>query len=207
MNTRLMIEIFGYIGSFLVVTSMLMSSVIRLRVINTIGSIVSATYALIIGSYPLALMNICLIVINLYHLLRLRNTKNHYSLIEGKAGDSYLKYLLDYYREDIANYFPTFSSGSLSDSGNRIFSVCCDQEVAGVMIGKVVGDELNVCLDYATPVYRDCSVGAYMYERLPEFGINGLLCSSESEKHSEYLKSMGFQKEGAGKYHKRLKKT
>ncbi len=64
MNTAVMIEIFGYIGSGLVVISMLMSSIVRLRIINTIGSTISAVYAVICGAFPLVLMNACLIVIN-----------------------------------------------------------------------------------------------------------------------------------------------
>ena len=43
MNWKIIIELIGYLGSLLVVISMLMTSVVRLRVINLIGSaIVSA---------------------------------------------------------------------------------------------------------------------------------------------------------------------
>ncbi len=38
MSTALMIEIFGYIGCIFVIISMLMTSVVKLRVINTVGS-------------------------------------------------------------------------------------------------------------------------------------------------------------------------
>lgn len=75
MSTSLLIELFGYLGSTLVVVSMLMSSIVKLRIINTIGSLISATYALIIGSYPVALMNICLIIINIYNLLKIGKSK------------------------------------------------------------------------------------------------------------------------------------
>ena len=57
MNVSTIIEMVGYLGSVLVVVSMLMSSVIKLRVINTVGSGIFAVYALIIHSYPTALMN------------------------------------------------------------------------------------------------------------------------------------------------------
>ena len=98
----MLIEIFGYIGSGLVVVSMLMSSVVRLRVINTIGSVIFMIYALIIKSYPTALMNFCLVAINVYHLMRLRNTNKHYSMFENNPEDGYLNYLLKYYKDDIA---------------------------------------------------------------------------------------------------------
>ena len=87
MNTTT-VEIIGYIGSFLVVISMLMSSIIKLRVINTIGSVISGIYAVICGALPLALMNLCLIIINVVNLVKLLGAKMPYELVEGDAGDS-----------------------------------------------------------------------------------------------------------------------
>lgn len=75
MNVAVMIEMVGYLGSILVVISMLMTSVIRLRVVNSIGAGIFTIYALIIQSYPTALMNFCLVVINVYHLTRVYKDK------------------------------------------------------------------------------------------------------------------------------------
>ena len=88
MDTALMIEIFGYIGSVLVVVSMLMGSIVKLRVVNTVGSIVSGIYALIVGALPLVLMNACLIIINVYNLVKLLKTKQVYDLADANADDS-----------------------------------------------------------------------------------------------------------------------
>ncbi len=71
----LYIELFGYLGSVLVVVSMLMTSITRLRLVNTVGNVISLIYALIIASYPLALMNVCLILINLYYLIKLNKAQ------------------------------------------------------------------------------------------------------------------------------------
>lgn len=71
MNTAMIIEMVGYLGSVLVVISMLMTSVRRLRVVNSVGAGIFTIYALIIQSYPTALMNFCLVVINVYHLIRM----------------------------------------------------------------------------------------------------------------------------------------
>ena len=70
MSTALMIEIFGYIGCIFVIISMLMTSVVKLRVINTVGSSISAVYAMIGHSYPLAVDNASLVVINIYNLIK-----------------------------------------------------------------------------------------------------------------------------------------
>ena len=85
------LEIFGYIGSALVVVSLLMASVVKLRIINTLGSVISGTYALIIGSFPLALMNISLIIINLYYLYKLLKTKQQFEIVKATGDDAMVK--------------------------------------------------------------------------------------------------------------------
>lgn len=64
------LEIFGYIGTILIIISMMMASLIKLRIVNICGSVISAIYSLIIGAYPIVLMNFCLIIINLFHLIK-----------------------------------------------------------------------------------------------------------------------------------------
>ena len=95
--TNFLIEAFGYLGSFLVLVSMLMTSVVKLRVINTIGSIIFTIYALIIRSYPTALMNAALVFINLYFLFKMTKTENHFRVVEVNSDDLMLKEFLDYY--------------------------------------------------------------------------------------------------------------
>ncbi len=197
-----MIEMIGYLGSALVVVSMLMSSVVKLRVINTIGSGIFAAYALMIHSYPTALMNGFLIGINVYNLIKLTQIDRNYDLVEGAQGESLLRYLLDYYREDIRTYFPDFSAGNGAD---RVYVVCCNGNPAGVLLGTDNGQgTLRVLLDYSTPTYRDCSIGAYLYSKLPSKGVHTLVfAGKETKAHAAYLTKMGFVKEN-GAYTKSL---
>lgn len=99
MNVSILIELIGYLGSALVVVSMLMTSVIKLRVINMIGSGVFAAYALMIHSYPTAFMNFFLVLINVYNLVRLLKDEKHYDLIDGKTDESFLTYFLEHYKD------------------------------------------------------------------------------------------------------------
>ena len=197
-----MIEMLGYLGSALVVASMLMSSVVKLRVINTIGSGIFAAYALIIHSYPTALMNVCLVGINVYNLIQLNRKEQNYELVDGVAEDGLLRYLLDYYREDIQIYFPDFSADRAAD---RAYIVCCNGNPAGVLLGNDGGQgTLQVLLDYSTPTYRDCSIGAYLYSKLPSKGVRTLVFGGRaSQAHTAYLSRMGFAQEN-GSYVKIL---
>ena len=197
-----MIETIGYLGSALVVASMLMSSVVKLRIINTIGSGIFASYALMIHSYPTALMNICLVGINVYNLVKLNQKEQNYTLVEAARGDALLAYLLDYYREDIQTYFPGFTPDCGAD---RAYIVCCNGNPAGVLLGTDSGQgTLQVLLDYSIPTYRDCSIGTYLYSRLPSRGVHTLVFSGkESQAHAAYLTKMGFAKKD-GAYVKNL---
>ena len=173
MDTAMLIEIFGYIGSVLVVVSMLMSSIVKLRIVNTIGSIVSGTYALIVGALPLVLMNGCLIVINVYNLFKLLKTKQVYDLVDAKADDAFVDYFLERYAEDIKTYFPGYAKEKLGDK--KAYVVCCDGNPAGIMVGEEKEGTIDVLIDYSTPSYRDCSVGTYLYSKLSESKIEKLI--------------------------------
>lgn len=204
MSTELLIELFGYFGSALVVVSMLMTSVVKLRVISTIGNLIFTIYAIIIKSYPTAFMDICLILINIYHLMRLmKKSDNHYELVDSKNDVSFVGYVLNHYKEDIKNFFPEIKVDAIAY--DTAFITCCDGAPAGVLLGNMQKNgTLEVVLDYSTPAYRDCSVGEYLYSKLPAKGIKKVTFSGKTQKHEGYLQKMGFVKEN-GVYVKDLK--
>jgi len=66
-----MIEWLGYLGSVLVAISLMMTSIIKLRIINMMGAVCFAVYGFTIHAMPVAVINSLLIVINLYYLARI----------------------------------------------------------------------------------------------------------------------------------------
>jgi hypothetical protein len=203
MNAAMMIEIYGYIGSVLVVVSMLMSSIIKLRVINILGSVISGSYALIIGSFPLVLMNSCLIIINVYNLYKLLKAEQKYDLVDSEVNDAFIGYFVSHYKDDIQKYFPNFV---FENSGiNKAYIVFCEGNPSNILLGKDNGNGvLDVILDYSTPVYRDCSAGKYLYAALPSKGVKVLqFAQNSSKEHEDYLTKMGFKKEN-GVFQKNL---
>lgn len=70
MNGSIYLEIFGYIGTALVVISMMMTSITKLRIVNMSGSVISAIYAGICGTWPIVVMNVSLFMINSFHLIK-----------------------------------------------------------------------------------------------------------------------------------------
>ena len=88
MDKAMFIEIFGYIGTILVIGSMLMSSMVKLRIVSTLGSTVSGIYAMINGALPLVLMNGVIVIINIYNLIKLSKTKQENDLVEDNARET-----------------------------------------------------------------------------------------------------------------------
>ena len=199
MNWKTAVELIGYLGSALVVVSMLMTSVVRLRVINLMGSAIFTVYALLIKSYPTAVMNLFLVGINVYHLFRLLKAQKHYDLIAVDADNRYVAYLLEKNGDDIRTWFPEFV---LPQGGDVVaYLVCCDSNPAGLFIGRSEGDgAIDVLLDYATPVYRDTTVGRYLHGKLARTGYKSLVFRANAPGHVGYMEKVGYRKNSRGEY-------
>ena len=194
MNTHMLIEGIGYLGSLLVLVSMLMTSVFKLRVINTIGSCIFTVYALIIHSYPTALMNFCLVLINLHFLWKMSRTDRDFDLVTEEKGDAFLQYFIDSHRNDIQACFPGISL-DFSEAG-RAYIICCKGLPVGVTVGEEKDGILNLILDYTTPEYRDFSVGRFLLSELKKQGIRKLCYGGPVEHHLPYLQKLGYVKNG-----------
>ncbi len=75
MNEFNNIELLGYIASILVVISIMMASVVKLRIINSIGALLFGTYGMLIGSWPVVVMNYFIVAVNVYYLWKHYNKK------------------------------------------------------------------------------------------------------------------------------------
>ena len=203
MDPKMIIELVGYLGSALVVVSMLMSSVVKLRIINLVGCVIFSAYALIIKTYPTAAMNIILCGINIYQLYRLTKAADKsFSVVECATGDGFVDFMLTHYKNDIADCFPTINLSR--DEVEKAYIVCNEGVPAGVMLANKAEDDVyEILLDYSTPTYRDLSVGTFLYEKLGAEGVKVLRYVQEPDKHEDYLKKMGFEMVG-NYYEKKL---
>ena len=85
--------------------------------------------------------------------------------------------------------------------GARAFIIMHNNEVAGFTVGMPVEDDaLELCLDYSTPAYRDCSVGKFLYEELKHRGIRRFIYTGSQPDHLEYLKKVGFTETKDGSF-------
>ena len=69
-------DIFGYIGTVLILSSFLVENIVRLRLINTIGACFGIIYGFGISASPTIVVNSCVIVIHLIWFYRHRKEWN-----------------------------------------------------------------------------------------------------------------------------------
>lgn len=70
------IEWVGYAASLLIVISLMMTSIVKLRIINTIGCLLFVIYGVNVNAYPVVISNALIVLINIYNLYSLRKQNN-----------------------------------------------------------------------------------------------------------------------------------
>ena len=61
---QIFFEIIGYLGMAFVLSSFLMKNIMWLRILNIVGAVLCSTYGFVTYTYPTAILNLLLIIIN-----------------------------------------------------------------------------------------------------------------------------------------------
>ncbi|MBO7675959.1 MAG: GNAT family N-acetyltransferase [Erysipelotrichaceae bacterium] len=199
MSKEFMIELIGYLGSLLVLISFITTSVVKLRIINTIGSIIFTIYAIIIKSYPTAIMNAVIIFINIHYLYRMLKVEKEYEIIRMDETDSFVDYFIRYNREELDKYFDVIEP----EKWNTIYVAFADERPVGLTAGVLNGDTLDLYMDFTRPEYRDFSIGDRVFRRLSADGIKKVIFNCPIAGFEDYLKKFSFNFED-GNYIKSL---
>ncbi|MDB4950897.1 MAG: hypothetical protein JWM27_3546 [Gemmatimonadetes bacterium] len=194
MQAQSFYEILGYVASVLVAVSLMMSSILRLRLINLVGSLAFTVYGLAIHAYPVAAVNGLIVLINLYYLYRMLGTKEFFRLLRVEPGSEYLRFFLAYHAAEIGRFLPDFAHTPAD--GQLTLFVLRDMMPAGLFIGEQDGSRLCVTLDFVIPQYRDFKIGRYLFREQAAFfrerGISEIVSDPGNAQHEAYLRKMGF---------------
>ena len=206
MDNQIIFEIIGYLASTIIAISLLMKSLIRLRIINGIGALVFVIYGLLIEAYPVAVLNGIIVVIDIYYLLQMVKRSEYFSIMKVGSSSEYLDYFIEFHLEDIKNFFPNFSFKP--EKTDFIFFVLRNTIPAGLVILEKIDDKGKILLDYALKDYRDFKIGSFIFEDNADIllnrGIEYLEAESFVKKHTRYLKQMGFVMHENNKFIKEL---
>ncbi|MEW5926163.1 MAG: hypothetical protein AB1941_01630 [Gemmatimonadota bacterium] len=195
MNSQLVLEIVGYVASVLVAVSLMMSSILRLRLINLAGSAAFTVYGALIGAYPVAVVNALIVLINLYYLRQMLGSREYFRLLRVRPDSEYLRCFLDFYRADVERFLPGFAH--VPAEGQLAVFVLRDMVPAGLFMGELRGDgTLLVLLDFVIPQYRDFKTGRFLFAEqaalFREMGVREIASRPGNRAHTGYLRRMGF---------------
>lgn len=196
------LEVVGWIGSAILIISLLQSRLLRLRQLNLVASVLLVTYNLALGVWPMVAMNLAIVAINVWHLVRLVRTRHdpaHYDVVEVVPDDGYLAHVLAHRRADIARFNPDFAWDG-TRPGALAFLVLRDDETVGVVLAHDAGDGVaEIALDYVSPRYRDFTPGEFVFRRSGLFtdrGFRSVVAPRSMRQADAYLADVGFQRRG-----------
>ena len=198
METNFYYELLGYTASVLIAISLMMSAVVKLRIINLFGSSAFAVYGLLIGSLPVSLMNGAISLINIYHLVGIARSKEYFELLRVPPESPYLHHFLKFYEKQIRRFQPAFDFRAKPD-WMPVF-VLRNAVPAGLILGTRSADHrFRVELDFAIPKYRDFKIARYLFQTKRAFFLNQEIEIIESPRgndvHDAYLERIGFQQD------------
>jgi len=198
-------EWIGYMASVTVAVSLVMSSIVKLRWYNLLGAILFTIYGIIIGAWPVAVVNGFIIVIDVYYLVKMYTHNSLIKVVDVNADSSYLKEFISIHDQKLRSIFTNYNG--LIENNDLCYLLLNDMQVAGFFIGRKENNTLNIIADFALPEYRDMKLGKHIFSSLSPFkqhNIDSVTCCTTDKKHIDYLLNIDFKETNKGVYQKLL---
>lgn len=195
-----LLEVIGWLGSAVLVVSLLQTNLHRLRWINLVGCLVLIGYNGVVGVWPMVGLNVVLATINLWYLVRShheRHDERAYEVLQVDGDDTYLRYVLRVHAADIQRWQPGFVHDPAA--GDEAYLVLTGDATVGVVIvrpGPAKG-EAQVLLDHVTARYRDRTPGEFVFGEHGPFRQRGhTVVRTPRGMREPYYARLGFTPEG-----------
>lgn len=192
----------GWIGSALVVISLMTTRVLRFRWLNAVGALIATGWNAITGMWPFVAMNGAILIIDLFYLRKLyaeRSDEAVYSVVPVSAEDAYVQHLLTTNAADIAEHVNSGGFTIEPEPGERrlAFLVVKDNETVGLVeVRDDGGGQGTVLLDWVNEKYRDFTPGEFVYRQSGIFEQNGftqlVVPPGQMPTSAQYLQKVGF---------------
>lgn len=198
MNSTLL-EVIGWVGSAVLVVSLLQTNLHRLRWINLVGCLVLIGYNGVVGVWPMVGLNVVLAAINVWYLARAhrdRHDERAYEVLEVDGDDTYLRHVLRVHAADIQRWQPGFVHDPAA--GDEAFLVLTGDETVGVVIVRPGPErEARIILDHVTARYRDRTPAEFVFGEHGPFRQRGFtLVRTPPGMRNPYYDRLGFTSEG-----------
>ena len=167
------LDLLGWLGSVLLVVSLLQTRVLRFRVLNLAACLSLVVFNALIEVWPMVGMNLATSTINVWFLVRLlrdRHDERAFHVLQVLPHDAYFQHFLAVHDDDIRRIHPAYAG---TEADDLAFQVEKGDETVGVVLIRREGDVARVQLDYVTPRFRDFSPGEFVWRRHPRLRDRG----------------------------------
>lgn len=200
-----LIEIFGIASSLVILISLSMTSIIKLRWINMLGCFLFAFYGYMIGSGSTIFLNIGIALINIYFLKKLYAIKENFELILADKNSEYFKHFIKQNSEDLSKFF---EEKNIEKSDTVYYMIRNNYTVGVIGWTREEDSVLEIQIDYVTEKFRDMKFGNYLYNEnlkfFKELGYSKIIQKTEVPAHEVYVKKLGFKKLSEKRYIKEI---
>ena len=194
-----LLDLVGWVGSAILVWSLLQTRILRLRLINLVGSLILVAFNIGVGVWPMVGLNTVLVGINLFYLralLRSRHSTTSYAVVEVEPDDAYLGYLLGCHATDIREFSADFRPDA--PRTGEAYLILRDEETVGYVLLHDAGSGVaQIDLDYVTARYRDFTPGEFVFRTsrlLVDKGYTRVVSAPGAE--GAYYAGIGFERVG-----------
>ena len=193
MDWHIVLEVVGWLGSALLVFSVLQTKFMRFRILNGVASFVLVLYNAVVGVWPMVGMNAVLVIIDVYFIIHLRgDAKAEKAFTYVKADLAMRKWFYAAHGIDLETFYPGIGGQLITAEADVLFH----QDTAiGIVAFVCAGDSAELVADYVIPSYRDYAPGAFVYSQtgpLAAHGIRTVSVHNPSVDVAKYLVNMGY---------------
>ncbi|WP_428768843.1 hypothetical protein V1L52_08770 [Treponema sp. HNW] len=203
------IEILGYIASVIVFISLTMKSLVKLRIINAAGSVLFVIFALSTSSFPTAVLNIGIVIIDVYYFLKMIRVQDNFEIMYVEKDNPLVS---RFYNKNHKEIEKLFGAKAFSQSKKAAFFFRND-DIAGLLAyspAEFDGEKTaEIFIDFVVPEYRDLAVGRHFFVKDLSFwknqGYECLITRVPDKVHVPYIRRLGFVHEhNSGIWTKRI---
>ena len=187
------VEILGYAASIIVFISLTMKSLVKLRLINAAGSLLFVVFALRTSSFPTAVLNVGIVIIDVYYFVRTIKIKNNFDIVRVQKENEIVLHFYKIHKKEIVALF-----GEQAFAQSEYTAVFFrNDDIAGLLAYSPVSTETaEILIDFAVPAYRDCAIGRHFFVNDVGFwkqqGYEYLIIKTPDKTHIPYIKRLGF---------------
>ena len=196
------LQILGYAASIVIFISLTMKSLVKLRIINAVGSLLFVIFALKTNSLPTVALNAGLVIINMYYFFRMMRSKDNFDIMEVRKDNEIITRFCEKHRGELD---AIFGSEAL-DACTNFAAYFRNDDIAGIVGYAQEFDGTSraakLFIDFVVPKYRDFAIARHFFIDDLDFwrnqGIDCLQIDSPASARIPYLKRIGFAPAGNG---------